>query len=88
MYGIVFIILGNLSGNAVSFGTYVMEAAGAEPTRGAVRGIAIAALTLAIGIHGSYSHFGSGLLSLSNLADFLKCSHAEVEFSLTIVSLL
>jgi hypothetical protein len=53
MYGIVFILLGNLSGNAIAFGNYIMEAAGEpDPSKGVVIGIAIAALTLAIGVHG------------------------------------
>jgi hypothetical protein len=55
MYGIVFILLGNLSGNAIAFGTYIMEAAGnSNPSKGAVIGIAITALTLAIGVHSKY----------------------------------
>jgi hypothetical protein len=52
MYGIVFILLGNLSGNAIAFGNYIMEAAGEpDPSKSVVIGIAIAALTLAIGVH-------------------------------------
>jgi amino acid transporter len=52
MYGIAFVTLGNLSGNAIAFGIYVMNAAGqTDPDRGAVTGIAIAALTLAVLIH-------------------------------------
>ncbi|KAG0651287.1 High-affinity methionine permease [Hyphodiscus hymeniophilus] len=52
MYGIVFIILGNLSGNAVSFGTYIMDAAGkADSTRSQTIGIAVASLTAAILLH-------------------------------------
>ena len=52
LYGIAFIILGNLSGNAIAFGIYVMSAAGHdEPSRGAVIGLAIGALTLACLVH-------------------------------------
>ena len=52
MYGIVFIILGNLSGNAIAFGIYVMSAAGYdEPSRGPVIGLAIGALTIACLVH-------------------------------------
>jgi amino acid transporter len=48
----VFIILGNLSGNAIAFGIYVMSAAGYdEPSRGSVIGLAIGALTLACLVH-------------------------------------
>ncbi|KAF7506036.1 hypothetical protein GJ744_012283 [Endocarpon pusillum] len=54
LYGIVFLILGNLSGNAIQLGVYVMAAAGHEnPTKakGPVIGIAILALTLAVLVH-------------------------------------
>ena len=52
MYGIVFIILGNLSGNAIAFGIYVMSAAGHDdPSRGSVIGLAIGVLTLACLVH-------------------------------------
>ena len=52
MYGIVFILLGNLSGNAIAFGVYVMSAAGNDnPSRGSVIGLAIGALTLACLLH-------------------------------------
>ncbi|MCJ1313553.1 hypothetical protein MMC25_007232 [Agyrium rufum] len=52
MYGVVFVILGNLSGNAVAFGTYVMVAAGnQEPSRGASIGLSIGALTAACLLH-------------------------------------
>ena len=51
-YGVVFIILGNLSGNAIAFGLYVMSAAGYDdPSRGSVIGVAIGALTLACLVH-------------------------------------
>ena len=52
MYGIPFIILGNLSGNAIAFGSLVMYAAGrANPSHGAILGVAILALTLACLLH-------------------------------------
>jgi hypothetical protein len=52
MYGIVFIILGNLSGNAIAFGIYVMSAAGYDdPSRGSVIGLAIGALSCACLVH-------------------------------------
>jgi amino acid transporter len=52
MYGVVFILLGNLSGNAISLGLYVMGAAGKQnPPKRDVIGIAIAALTIAIMLH-------------------------------------
>ena len=52
MYGIVFIILGNLSGNAIAFGIYVMSAAGYDdPSRGSVIGLAVGALSCACLVH-------------------------------------
>ena len=52
MYGIVFIILGNLSGNAIAFGIYVMSAAGYDdPPRGPVIGLAIGVLSCASLVH-------------------------------------
>src|SRR5947209_3237010 len=51
-YGVAFIILGNLSGNAIAFGLYIMSAAGYDdPSRGSVIALAIGALTLACLIH-------------------------------------
>jgi len=58
MYGIAFILLGNLSGNAIALGQYVMLAAGYSDqngnltaSHGSVIGIAIVALTVVILIH-------------------------------------
>ncbi|KAK2758650.1 hypothetical protein FQN54_003340 [Arachnomyces sp. PD_36] len=59
VYGIMFIVLGNISGNAVGFGIYVMKAAGHDdittsPTdqdRRSVIGLAIGALTFCAGLH-------------------------------------
>lgn len=55
MYGIAFILLGNLAGNALAFGTYCMKAATGLPTgdsqKPAIVGIAIGALSVAVLIH-------------------------------------
>ena len=58
MYGIPFVLLGNLVGNALAVGRYVMLAAGYSDTNGnltashgSVVGIAVGALTLVILIH-------------------------------------
>ena len=58
MYGVVYVILGNLSGNAIAFGIYVLEAAGIEGHDAAVRGLAVAALTAASLLHGAWRHGG------------------------------
>ncbi|KAL2863164.1 amino acid permease-domain-containing protein [Aspergillus lucknowensis] len=52
MYGVPFILLANLSGNAIAFGIQVMRAAGHEdPSQGAVVGLAIGVLTLCISLN-------------------------------------
>lgn len=58
MYGIVFILLGNLSGNAIALGQYVMLAAGYSDqnneltaSHGSVIGIAVATLTACVLVH-------------------------------------
>ena len=52
MYGIVFVLLGNLAGNAVSLGTYVMDAAGQpNASKGHVLGLAIASLSISCLLH-------------------------------------
>jgi amino acid transporter len=61
-YGIMFLVLGNLAGNAIFIGQYAMLAAGREikkprwegdlgPPDGPVIGIAIAALTISVLMH-------------------------------------
>ncbi|KAH8900565.1 hypothetical protein GQ53DRAFT_862956 [Thozetella sp. PMI_491] len=52
IYGIGFLTLGNLAGNAIAFGIYVMNAAGhPNPGKGSVHGLAIAALSAAVLVH-------------------------------------
>ena len=58
MYGVVYVILGNLSGNAIAFGIYVLEAAGIKGHDAAVRGLAVAALTAASLLHGVWRNGG------------------------------
>ena len=71
MYGVIFVILGNRSGNAIAFGMYVMEAAG-YPTNSeapAVRGLALAALTFACLIHAAWRKGG---IALNNVIASIK----------------
>jgi amino acid transporter len=76
MYGIVFILLGNLSGNALELGKYLLLAAGKNEAddslstshHAEVIGIAIAALTLAIVIH--MASRGGGILLNNAFAIF------------------
>ena len=60
MYGVMFVILGNLSGNAIAFGSYVLDAANVQghDHDAAVRGLAVACLTLACLLHGVWRRGG------------------------------
>ena len=70
MFGIVFIILGNLSANAIAFGIYVMSAAGYDdPSRGSVIGLAIGALSCACLVHVASRRGG---IVLNNIFAVLK----------------
>ena len=69
MYGLVFVILGNLAGNAVALGQYVMHAAGAPDDSHAIRGLAVAALTGACVIHGFWRKGG---IVLNNILALIK----------------
>ncbi|KAL9046610.1 MAG: hypothetical protein Q9214_000595 [Letrouitia sp. 1 TL-2023] len=69
MYGFVFVILGNLAGNAVALGIYVMQAAGAPDHPHAIRGLAVAALTAACIIHGAWRRGG---ILLNNFLALVK----------------
>lgn len=70
MYGIMFVVLGNISGNAVAFGIYVAIAAGNDPLsidpgkqeKGLVNGLAIITLTICAAIH-IFSRRGGVLLN-------------------------
>lgn len=67
VYGILFLILGNISGNAVAFGMYVLIAAGydpinADPQRARVYGIAVGLLTFCAAFH-VFSRRGGIILS-------------------------
>jgi amino acid transporter len=72
MYGIVFILLGNLSGNAIAFGEYVMVAANhPSASRADVIGLAIAALSVAILLHVCSRRGG---IIINNLFTIVKVS--------------
>ena len=71
MYGVIYITLGNLSGNSIAFGLYVMEAAGVTGSDSAVRGLAVMALTFACVLHALWRKGG---IVLNNLLAFVKVS--------------
>lgn len=58
LFGVIYIILGNLSGNAVAFGIYVLQAAGVEGKDPLVRGLAVVCLTAACLLHASWRKGG------------------------------
>ncbi|KAH8747142.1 high affinity methionine permease [Hyaloscypha finlandica] len=69
VFGITYIILGNMAGNCLIFGIRVLQAANVPVTNSAVRGIAIAAATLACLIH-SFSRRGG--IWLGNIFALIK----------------
>lgn len=63
IFGISFIILGNMAGNSIHFAMRLLEAAGiSEPENGSVRGIALGVATFSCGIH-AFSRRGGILLN-------------------------
>ena len=71
MYGVIYITLGNLSGNSIAFGLYVMDAAGVTGNDSAVRGLAVMALTFACVLHALWRKGG---IVLNNLLAVVKVS--------------
>ncbi|KXJ87170.1 amino acid/polyamine transporter I, partial [Microdochium bolleyi] len=70
MYGIAFALIGNLSGNAISFGIFVMNAAGYSPApKGPVIGLAIGILAFTVLLHMVSRRAG---LFLNNVFALLK----------------
>ena len=71
MYGVIFVILGNRTGNSIALGMYVMEAAGysTNSEAPAVRALALAALTFACLIHAVWRRGG---IVLNNIMATIK----------------
>ena len=69
MFGVIYVILGNLSGNAVVFGIYILHAAGIEGRDSTVRGLAVVCLTAACLLHAAWRKGG---IILNNLLAVLK----------------
>lgn len=69
MFGVIYVVLGNLAGNAVVFGIYVLHAAGIEGHDSTVRGLAVVALTAACLLHASWRRGG---ILLNNILAVLK----------------
>ena len=58
MFAVIYVILGNLSGNAIAFGIYITEAAGLQGRESVIRGLAVACLTIACLLHASWRQGG------------------------------
>ncbi|KAK0661408.1 High-affinity methionine permease [Lasiodiplodia hormozganensis] len=70
IYGLLFIIIGNMAGNSIAFGDYVLRAAGHEsPNRASVRGIALGVITFTCLFHGTWRKGG---IWLNNIFAVLK----------------
>ncbi|KAL8663323.1 MAG: hypothetical protein Q9202_003959 [Teloschistes flavicans] len=71
IYGVVFIIFGNLCGNAVAFGIYVLQAADIDIHNNAplARGLAVVVLTAACALHAAWRKGG---LLVSNCLATIK----------------
>lgn len=71
VYGIVFIVLGNTAGNAISFAEHALIAHGSEnPPDWCINGIAIGAITVACLLHGSWR---AGGIWVNNIFATIKC---------------
>lgn len=69
IFGWIYIILGNLSGNAVAFGIYICQAADIEGRDPLVRGLAVVCLTAACLLHASWRKGG---IIVNNLLAIMK----------------
>ena len=69
MYAVLYVSLASLAGNAIACGLYTMEAAGITGHDSAVRGIAIACLTLACILHALWRRGG---IILNNILAIVK----------------
>ncbi|KAI4196732.1 MAG: hypothetical protein LQ350_006378 [Teloschistes chrysophthalmus] len=69
IFGWIYIILGNLSGNAVAFGIYICQAADIEGRDSLVRGLAVVCLTAACLLHASWRKGG---IIVNNLLAVMK----------------
>ncbi len=72
MYGVIYITMGNLSGNCIAFGIYVLQAAGInEGHDSLIRGLAVVCMTAACLLHATYRQ--GGIYIIIVLAIFKVC---------------
>lgn len=59
MYGVIYVVLGNLTGNTIAFGTYFLEAVGISGGGDSLtRGLAVLCMTAACLLHAGYRQGG------------------------------
>lgn len=72
IYGFIYITLGNLSGNAIAFGTYILQAAGvSEGQDSLARGLAVVCMTSACLLHATSRQ--GGIYFINAVAMFKIC---------------
>lgn len=72
MYGVIYVTLGNLSGNAIAFGIYFLEAAGVNNGQDSlVRGLAVVCMSAACLLHATYRQ--GGIYTIILMAIFKFC---------------
>ena len=73
MYGVIYITMGNLSGNCIAFGTYVLQAAGINDGDhdSMVRGLAVICMTAACLLHATTRQ--GGIFVIIVVAIFKVC---------------
>ncbi|KAL8825813.1 MAG: hypothetical protein Q9170_007648 [Blastenia crenularia] len=58
IYGTIFVVFGNLCGNAIAFGIYFLQAIGKEGNDSLARGLAVLALSAACALHAGWRQGG------------------------------
>ena len=72
IYGFIYVTLGNLSGNAIYFGIYILEAAGISHGHDSLaRGLGVVCMTAACLLHATYRQ--GGIYAIIGLAIFKVC---------------
>ena len=72
MYGVVYITLGNLSGNCIAFGVYILEAASIDESHQSLaRGLAVICMTAACLLHAVWRQ--GGIYAIIIMAIFKVC---------------
>ena len=85
MYGVIYITLGNLSGNCIAFGIYILEAAGINKGHDSLaRGLAVICMTAACLLHatsrqgGIYTIIAMAIFKVSILLAIIGIGFAAI----------